>query len=206
VARVRGALDVGDDVGDAAARLRERLLQLGLVVDVRRARVLDPVGEGGDDRRRDRLVPVLEVEGCDRGLEQRGRDVAALDDPAELLVGDVARQLREPLAEPQLARDGGAALARDDVRADLREPPLGGVRVPVVQLLRDRELEDAVAQELEALVGGGAVGRPGRVREDVLEPLARQPLDQRAEPAGIAGRRGAATGAWRRSRRPARRS
>ena len=50
VAVVRRALDVEHRVRDAAAALRERLLELGLVVDVRRARVLDPVGEGVDDR------------------------------------------------------------------------------------------------------------------------------------------------------------
>ncbi len=124
-----GALHVEHGVRDAPARLRERLLELGLVVDVGRARVLDPVGEGGDDRRFDRLVAVLEEERRDRGLEQRGGDVAALDDPAQLVAGErLARRFAEPLAEAQLPRDGGAALARDDVRADLRQPPLGRVR------------------------------------------------------------------------------
>jgi len=82
------------------------------VVDVRRPRVLDAVGEGGDDGALDGLVAVLEIERRDRGLEQRGRDVAALDDPRQLVGGDVAGRGRfgEPLAEPQLARDGRAAL------------------------------------------------------------------------------------------------
>jgi hypothetical protein len=204
---VRRPVDVDDDVGDAPARLRERFLQLGLVVDVRRPGVLDPVGERRDDRRRDRGVPVLEEERRDRRLEQRRGDVPALDDPLELLGGEtLPRRGREPLTEVQLARDRRAALARDDVRADLREPALGRVRVAVVQLLRDRELEDAVAEELEPLVRGSAVGRPRRMGEDVLDPLARQRVDQAAEVGRVAGRRRAATGAWRRSRRPAPRS
>src|SRR5438067_4986918 len=45
VALVRRPERVHDDIGDLLAHARERLLQLGLVVDVRRQRVLDPVGE-----------------------------------------------------------------------------------------------------------------------------------------------------------------
>ena len=144
------------------------------MVDVGRARVLDPVRERGDDRPLDRLVAVLEEERGDRGLEQRRRDVAALDDPRELFARErLARGVREPLAEPKLARDRRAALPRDDVRANLREPAFRVVRIAVVQLRRDRELEDAVAQKLQPLVRRRAVGRPGGVREDVLDPLAR---------------------------------
>ena len=83
------------------------------------------------------------------------------------------------LAEAELARDDRAALARDDVRADLRQLTLGEVRVALVELPRDRELEDAVAEELEPLVRRRAVGRPRRVREDVLQPLGRELVDQR---------------------------
>ena len=81
------------------------------MVDVRRARVLDPVGERGDDRVLDRLVAVLEEERRDRRLEQGGDDVAALDDAAELVLGDALRRHGlEPLAELQLPRDRRAAL------------------------------------------------------------------------------------------------
>jgi hypothetical protein len=38
------------------------------------------------------------------------------------------------------------------VRPDLGQLPLGEVRVPLVELARDGKLEDAVTQELEALV------------------------------------------------------
>ena len=80
VAVVRRPLHLEHRVADLPARLRERLLQGRLVVDVLRAGVLDPVGERGDDRPLDRLVAVLEEERRNRGLEQSGGDVPALDD------------------------------------------------------------------------------------------------------------------------------
>ena len=85
------------------------------------------------------------------------------------------------LAEPEPACDRRAALPGDDVRADLRQPSLGKVREALVQLARDCQLEHAVAEELEALVGGRAVDRPRGVREDVLQPLGRQPVEQPLE-------------------------
>ena len=101
----------------------------------------------------------------------------------------------------ELARDDRTAGTRDDVRADLRELALGEVRIPLVELPGDRQLEDAVAQELEPLVGRGSVGSPGGVREDVLEPVRRQRVDQPFEAARLRTRRRArATGGTRRSR------
>jgi hypothetical protein len=50
-----------------------------------------------------------------------------------------------------------------------------------VERVRDRELEDAVPQELEPLVRGATVGRPGRMREDGLRQLRREPVDQLRE-------------------------
>ena len=91
VTRVGRPVDGDHDVADAAARLRERLLELGLMIDVGRPGVLDPVGEGGDDRRRDLAVAVLEEERGDRRFEQRGGDVPALDDPGELVAGEARR-------------------------------------------------------------------------------------------------------------------
>jgi hypothetical protein len=74
------------------------------------------------------------------------------------------------------------------VRPDLRQLTLGELGVPLVELPRDRQLEDAVAQELEALVGGRTIRRPGRVREDVLQALRRELEDQRVE-GGVTGAR-----------------
>ncbi len=66
------------------------------------------------------------------------------------------------------------------MRADLREPPLGRILETIEYGARDRELEDAVAEELEPLVRRRAVVGPGRVGEDLLEPRVRQLRDQTA--------------------------
>jgi hypothetical protein len=64
------------------------------------------------------------------------------------------------------------------VRADLRQTALGEVGVALVESARDRELQDAVAQELQPLVRCGTVLGPGGVREDVPQPLLRERVDQ----------------------------
>jgi hypothetical protein len=119
---------------------------------VAREGVVDAAGEGLDDRLLDPLEPVLEEECCERGLEQGGEDVAVVRQALELLGGDVCAPREELLAQLELARDDCAARPRDDVGADLRQSAFGEVRVPLVQLACDRELEDAVAQELQPLV------------------------------------------------------
>ena len=65
--------------------------------------------------------------------------------------------------------------------ANLREPPLRRILEAVEDCARDGELEDAVPQELEPLVGLGAVLGPGRVRENLLEPVLRKLGDQTPE-------------------------
>jgi hypothetical protein len=55
---------------------------------------------------------------------------------------------------------------------------------PVEHGSRDRELEDAVAEELEPLVRRGAVVRPGGVREDLLDLVGGQLRDQATELGG----------------------
>jgi hypothetical protein len=67
------------------------------------------------------------------------------------------------------------------VGADFREPSFGRVAEAVEDGSCDRELENAVAEELEPLVRRGAVVGPGRVGEDVSEPLGRQLVEQPAE-------------------------
>jgi len=74
------------------------------------------------------------------------------------------------------------------MRPDLRELTLVEVGVPLVELPRDRELQDAVPEELEPLVGRRAVRRPRRMREDVLQALGRELVDQSVE-AGVTGAR-----------------
>ena len=74
------------------------------------------------------------------------------------------------------------------MRADLREPALGRVRIALVQRARDRELQDAVAEELEPLVRRRAVGRPGGVRQDVVEAFGRERVDETPKRLRIARR------------------
>ena len=74
------------------------------------------------------------------------------------------------------------------MRPDLRELALAEVGVPLVELARDGELQDAVAEELEPLIGRRAVRRPRCVREDVLQALGRELVDQSVE-AGVTGAR-----------------
>jgi hypothetical protein len=74
------------------------------------------------------------------------------------------------------------------VRPDLRELALAEVGVPLVKLPGNRELEDAVSEKLEPLVRRRAIRRPRRVREDVLQALGRELVDQSVE-AGVTGAR-----------------
>ena len=178
---VRWALDLEHGVVHLAAGSCKCLLKLRLVVDVARPRVLDLLAEGGDDRGLDPFEAVLEVESGDCSFQQCGKDVAAPRDALELVLRDVSRPLGEPLPEPELLRHDRAACARDDVRANLREPSLGCVAEAVEDGARDRQLENAVAEELEPLVRLGTVLRPGRVLEDLLEPCRGQLGDQAAE-------------------------
>jgi hypothetical protein len=158
---VRRALDVEDGVRDAQAAARELLLELRLVVDVARQRVIDPLRERVEDGLADRLEPVLEIERAERRLDERRQDVPVDREPLQLLRRDrIAAPIDERLAEPEPAADDGAALPRDDVRPDLRELPLRVVREALVELPRDREPENRVAEELEPLVGIGPCGGP----------------------------------------------
>src|SRR5690242_20588802 len=112
---VRRPVDVEHGVADGLPAPRERLLQLRLVVDMARERVLDAPGERVHDRALDRLEAVLEEERGERRLEQRGEHVPVVREPVQLVVRDVGAALLQTLAELELARDDGAARARDDM-------------------------------------------------------------------------------------------
>ena len=202
---MRRALDVEDAVLHLVPGTGERLLQLGLVVDVTGAGELDPRVERVHDGRLRLLESVLEIDGRYRCLEEGGEDVAASRDPRELGLGDVLCLLEQKSAEVELLRDVRATVTRDHVGPDLREPTFGRVGEAVVERLRDRQLEDGVAEELEALVRGRAVRRPRRMGEDVVATLGGKGFDQARERAPFP-RAVAATGARRRSRQPGRRS
>ncbi len=76
-----GALGGEQLVDDALPPPRELLLELGLVVDPVGEREVDLTREGLDDRTLDRLEAVLQVDGGERGLEQRREHVAIALEP-----------------------------------------------------------------------------------------------------------------------------
>ena len=145
------------------------------------------VVESVDDRALDGGEAVLEEDRAERRLDHRREHVAVAREALELLLRlGGSRVLDEALPEAETARHLGAGRAGDDVRAHLGELPLGEVRMARVQRMRNRELEDAVAEELEPLVRGATVVRPRRVGEDVPRQLRRERVDQLRE-VGIRG-------------------
>jgi hypothetical protein len=195
VTLVRRALNVDDLVPHRATVAGERLLELRLVIHEGRERVVDASRERGDDRLLDLLEAVLGEQRAERGFEQRREDVAVADEPVELVLGEnLGAALEEPATEVQLARHDRTALARDDVRANLRQASLGEVRMILEKRPCDRQLEHAVTEELEPLVRECPVGRPGRVSEDGVGSPSRQLVDQSCELLGLA-LRSSATGA-----------
>jgi len=52
------------------------------------------------------------------------------------------------------------------------------IRKALVERTGDRELQNAVPEKLQPLVGGRPVGSPRRVRERVVRPLGGQLVDQ----------------------------
>ena len=71
------------------------------------------------------------------------------------------------------------------MRADLRQPALLEVGKALVKGAGDRELENAVPEKLQPLVGGRPVGSPRRMRECVVRPLGGQLVDQPRKTAGL---------------------
>lgn len=205
-ALVRRTRDLHDLVGDLPPEPRERLLQLRLVVDMRRQRVLDPLLEGVDDRFTQTLEAERDVEGAERRLDERREDVPVRGQALELTGRDAGlRRGLQPRAELQAASDDRAAGAADDVRPDPRQLALARLREALVERLRDRELEDAVAEELEPLIGCGPVVDERRMREDPGREVLRQLVDEREQRCARSRLRVASRGR-RCSRRPDRRS
>jgi hypothetical protein len=107
---VRRPFDVEHRVRDRAAETGERFLQLRLVVDVRRPRVLDPARESSHDCTLDPPEPVLEEKGSEGGLQEGREDVAVRGEALELVLRHcVGRPLGHPVAEPELVGDNSAA-------------------------------------------------------------------------------------------------
>ena len=105
-----GPFDVEHRVRDREAAPRECLLELRLVVDVGRQRVLDPARESSDDCTLDPPEPVLEEKGSECRLQEGREDVAVRGEALELVLRHcVGRPLGHPVAEPELAGDNRAA-------------------------------------------------------------------------------------------------
>ena len=127
------------------------------------ARELDPRVERLDDRRLGRLEAVLEVDGRDRGLEQRGEHVvgcarcARAPAPGTSCACSSRKRTRSSsfATAAQLWRETTCALI-------FASRPSDASGKPVVQRLGDRELEHRVAEELEPLVRRRPVRRPRR--------------------------------------------
>ena len=108
-----GPSDVEQRVADRAAAPGELLLELGLVVDLVRERVLDPALERVDDRRRDRLEAVLEVERGERGLEHRREHVPVLGEPRRLVGSPAPGWLASSRSPRPSSGETTAQLARE---------------------------------------------------------------------------------------------
>jgi hypothetical protein len=185
-ALMRRPFDLEHTVGDLAALPRKLFLELRLVVDVARRRILDLAAKRLDDRRLDRRESVLEEERRQRSLQQRAEDVPVPCELRELLLAGLPGVLTEPPPQAELAPDDRTALPGDDVRAEPGQLPLREIRILLEQRPSDRKLEDAVPQELEPLVRLAPVGRPGGMRENLREPLRRELVDQPLELAALA--------------------
>src|SRR5918995_4625478 len=139
----------------------EPLLELGLEIEALEGRLLDLLVEGGDDGRRSAPETVLEVAGADHRLAHRRQrplgGEQGLDRQAIALRRGV---LGEHLRQSQIARHGRTGAAADPLVEDLGE--LADVRLGVLreEQGRDREAEDAVAEEREPTVGGGSLIDP----------------------------------------------
>src|SRR5579862_851685 len=144
----------GRDLGvcHPPAAARKELLQVRLVVDAGRDRELDALLEGGDDRALDRSEAVLQEERAERRLEHGADHARGRCQPGRVLGRRFGGMRREPGAEAELLGHRGARRARDDMGPRLGQPPFGEVGMPLVERVRDRELEDAVAEEFEPLV------------------------------------------------------
>jgi hypothetical protein len=129
---------------------------------------------------------VLEEECAECRFNDRCEHVAVLSETLELHLGLLRSALDEAPAEVERPRHLCAGGARDDVGTHLREPPFRKVRVARIERVRDRKLEDAVAEELEPLVRGATVARPRGVGEDRLGELRRERVDQLRE-VGVRG-------------------
>ena len=168
-------------VVDLEPEPRQLLLELRLVVDVGRERVLDPLAERRDDRTLHAVEAVRQVAGAERRLEQRRDDVPVRGQPLEVVAGDDASApLAQAFAEIELLPTT-AQLERLTAFARSWSAAPRAVRERLVEHLRNRELEHAVAEELEPLVRARAIGYERGMRRDALRRSGSGALDELEE-------------------------
>ena len=129
----------------------------------RRKVAVDP--ENGPPRG---LEASVDVHGADHGLERILEGGVSAPAAARLLV----RAEAQAGVEADLAGEAREELAPAEDRAPLGELALRGLGIERIERLRQDQLEDGVAEELEALVvarRGGAVLQPRGVGERAFE-------------------------------------
>jgi hypothetical protein len=154
-----------DPVVDHGSAPRQALLQHGLEVHRVLERLVNLLGECQNHRRRDALEAERQVRRPDDRLADRGQDAVALDQHLGALAGAPGRVRPQARRDVEVAGHRRTGLARHGLRAQLGEPARPVAREARVQVVGDREAQDHVPQEGQALVGLPALVDPARMRE-----------------------------------------
>ena len=176
---VRRPLLVDNLVADQLAAPRQALLERRLVVHRVLQRVLDLRPERIHHHLGRCVVAEGQVAGADHRLDHRRQDALGRDERLEPRRRCLRRRRAQPLRHAQALGHRPAGAARHRLRADLGQasrPEALGVQAGE-QVRRDRQPQDAVAQEGEALVGLRATHRPRRVGEHGPLQVGLQPVE-----------------------------
>ena len=134
---------------------------LGVFLGMRRTRLQARQEQTADNRRRC-VVSGIKMHSADDGLQSIGQDGSPLRATA---LGLAFAQTQERW-KARLHRDGVQTLFADELRAHSAEFTFTGLGVLQEQQVRHREVQNRVAQELQALVVRAAVAA---VRERALQ-------------------------------------
>lgn len=145
-----------DEVARVAAPLALRVLEEGaLEVEVGTVGgdFLEVRQEVGGDERPGRLEAAVEVDGAEDRLEGVPEDRGARASAGEVFLAAEVEEVADADGAAFFGEDGLA----DEEGLDLGEVALTLVAVAFEEVLGDDEVEDGVAEEFEALVGGDAL-------------------------------------------------
>src|SRR5690606_11758297 len=150
---VIGALLLHPVLGHAQAGSSGQLLQAGLPVQpgaaqrsLHQQRLEQPV-----DHLARGLDPVLQVDRAEHGLQPVGEDARLVPTTGQLFT-TAEQQVRPETAFTQVAGDAGQRVHVDHTGPQLRQLPLGEIRVVAVQPVGDHQTEHRVTQELQPLL------------------------------------------------------